>query len=191
MIVGLHGRIGAGKNEAAIRLALLAPVVEVSFARKLKESAAAVLGCTVADLEAWKNNPAASVVVFSGMRPLDGKGQTVRSFLQRYGTEGHRDVFGPDFWLDAALPIETDGWYDDRLYVVTDVRFPNEAARIRDLGGTVVGLLGSSLTGGSHVSEVPLECDRWIDNTIRDDDHASLDRQLRALLDDLRLPLAA
>lgn len=186
MIVGLHGRIGAGKNEAAKRLAFMSPdVVEVSFAAKLKESAAAALGCTVDDLERWKNEPSARVYCPGPHADY----QTVRSFLQRYGTESHRDVFGADFWLDAALPI--DAIYTDSVYVVTDVRFPNEAERVRELGGIVVGLLGPSLTGGTHVSEIPLDCDRWIDNTIRDDGYASLDAQLRSLLTSIAQPLAA
>ena len=29
---------------------------------------------------------------------------TFREFLQRYGTEAHRDVFGKDFWLEYTLP---------------------------------------------------------------------------------------
>jgi hypothetical protein len=185
VIIGLHGKMGAGKNEAAKRLARLSslPVVEVSYAAKLKESAAALLGCTVADLERWKNDPMMTVVLcnLENEDPLDVR--TVRSFLQRYGTEAHRDVFGEDFWLDAALPAERNGIrgrvaYDESLYVVTDVRFPNEAQRIRDLGGIVVGIIGPSDDTGSHASEVPLDCDLWINNTRRDDGYATLDVQL-------------
>jgi len=32
---------------------------------------------------------------------------TGRQALQRYGTEGHRDVFGEDFWVDALLPVDS------------------------------------------------------------------------------------
>lgn len=196
MIVGLHGKIGAGKNEAAKRLAILSsmPVVEVSFAAKLKQSAAALLGCTVADLELWKNDSSKLVCAGGlydalGFVPYGNLSQTVRSFLQRYGTEAHRDVFGADFWLDAALPLPAHAGqfalYNDALYVATDVRFPNEAERVRELGGVMVGLTGPDTDTGSHASEVPLECDRWIDNAIRDDGYTSLDGQLGVLLSDL------
>lgn len=179
MILGLHGKMSAGKNAAARRLALLTPDVrEVSFAAKLKESAAAVLGVTVAQLEGWKNDPETWVVV-------DRSGdfvasQSVRSFLQRYGTEAHRDVFGADFWLDAALPRDRD--YSDGLYVVTDVRFENEAARVRDLGGAVVHVVGPWSDTGDHPSERVLPCDWIVDNSLRDDGFAALDCQLLALL---------
>jgi hypothetical protein len=189
MILGLHGRIGAGKNECARRLALIRDgVVEVSFAAKLKESAAALLGCTVADLERWKNEQYA--VLVRDDEPKIVLDQTVRSFLQRYGTEAHRDVFGQDFWLDAALPLDGD-YHPDVLYTVTDVRFPNEAQRVRDVGGVMVGIVGAFDTPSDHASEQTLECDHWIDNTIRDDDHATLDRLLLSLLREISPPLAA
>lgn len=197
MIIGLHGKMGAGKNEAARRLALLSalPVVEVSFARKLKESAAALLGCTVDDLERWKNDPASRVAVLGwntsalGPQFTTYEAQTVRSFLQRYGTEAHREVFGSDFWLDVALPFDGDtnarGYcdgYDDALYVVTDARFPNEGQRVRDLGGVVLGIRGPNENTGDHASEQTIECDEWIDNIARDDNYATLDLALAGLL---------
>lgn len=196
MIVGLHGKMGAGKNEAAKRLALLSPdVVEVSFAAKLKGSAAALLGCSVDDLDRWKNNPDVLIgfgVVgdFHGTR-WAGRfpSQTVRSFLQRYGTESHRDIFGADFWTNQGAPLDKN--YDDALYVFTDTRFQNETDRLRELGGVIVGIRGPVTDTGSHASEVEVECDVWIDNTIRDDGYASLDRQLRILLNEIRLPTAA
>lgn len=101
-----------------------------------------------------------------------------RVFLQRYGTEAHRDVFGDDFWVDALLPKgptdETgmfpkwwenffdpsiwDTHYDSLLGIVTDVRFPNEAERIRELDGIVLEVGRPSLKdeGDSHASETPL-----------------------------------
>lgn len=192
MIIGLHGKMGSGKNTAALRLAQIAPpVVEVSFAAKLKESAAALIGCTVADLELWKNDPSKCVAVgglYDGLGFQQTRVFTVREYLQRYGTEAHRDVFGADFWLDAALPVPPEhrgkiaDWYGDALYVVTDVRFPNEAVRVRELGGIVVGVRGPETDTGNHASEQVLDCDVWIDNTARDDGFAALDGGLRNLL---------
>lgn len=192
MILGLHGKMGSGKNEVARRLALLLrgkglPLYEVSFAAKLKQSAAALLGCTVDDLEAWKNDPEMWVCLAAHGGYDVREGQTVRSFLQRYGTEAHREVFGEDFWLDAALPLDRD--YSGGLYVVTDVRFPNEAERVRHLGGTVVHIVGQNEDTGSHASERSLHCFYEIDNRIRDDDFASLDKQLIALLGTLIVTL--
>ena len=189
MILGLHGKMNAGKNECARRLVNLSPlpVVEVSFAAKLKESAAALLDLDAGVLETAKNDPYARVCL-TYLEPGGSNdilvSQTVRSFLQRYGTEAHRDVFGQDFWLDAALPVQALG-YADALYVVTDVRFPNEAQRVRDLGGWVVLVVGPDDDTGTHPSEQTIEphlIEATIINTSRDDDFASLDRQLSELM---------
>lgn len=190
-IIGLHGKMGAGKNECARRLAFLSdePVVEVSFAAKLKQSAAALLGCTVDDLERWKNEGWQRVAVGTQVEDdyfVPASQQSVRSFLQRYGTESHRDVFGPDFWLDAALPLlpyaGAHNPYAHALHVVTDVRFQNEADRVRELGGVVVQVVGPDTDTGAHVSEQPLYCDHTIRNVVRDDGFISLDERLGYLL---------
>lgn len=194
MIIGLTGRKQAGKNACArlIRLYAGREVVEVSFAALLKQSAAAVLGCEVDDLERWKNDPHALVCVgleveLGGF--IAARTQTVREFLQRYGTEGHRDLLGPDFWVDAALPSSSD--YSGALYVVTDVRFPNEARRVKALGGTIVRIIGPPEiedAGDAHASETPLP-DELVDiklgNVRRDDGFAALDFGVRLLLREL------
>lgn len=185
MILGFHGKMRAGKNEAARRLAFLAssfPVVEVSFAAKLKLSAATLLGVTETQLEAWKNDSTVKVAIGDSYGSFEGQ-QTIRSFLQRYGTEAHRDIFGQDFWLDAALPLNRN--YSDAIYVATDVRFANEAERVRELGGTVVLIVGPESDTGTHASEKPLtldDVDLFLDNSVRDDNYTNLDRQLVSLL---------
>jgi hypothetical protein len=199
MILGLTGRKQAGKNAVAKALAAHSPlpVVEVSFAALLKQSAAAVLGVTVEQLEGWKNNPHAVVSVGIGVEDgwlVEARTQTVRQFLQAYGTEGHREVFGEDFWLDAALPLDDDvplypgGRYAAALYVVTDVRFENEAQRVKDLGGHIVRVVGPNdveLETDSHASEEPLPSsliDFYLTNARRDDNFADLYYRVRLLL---------
>lgn len=187
MILGLHGKMGSGKDTACELLKELSPVpvVRVSYAAKLKESAAALLGVHLDDLELYKNDPSKMVAlggIYDGLGfvPYREKTMAVREFLQRYGTESHRNVFGEDFWLDAALPLEKD--YSDALYVVTDVRFQNEADRIRSLGGKIVKVIGPVEDTGSHASERPLVCDFTIDNTVRDDDFSLLRSELGGVL---------
>lgn len=61
---------------------------------------------------------------------------TVGRLLQVLGTECFRDLLGADVWIDAFVRRwEADG---RPPAVVSDVRFPNEAAAIRALGGVVV-----------------------------------------------------
>lgn len=84
----------------------------------------------------------------------------VRRLLQTYGTEGGREVHGDDCWisvvkrkiLDAGMPEA------DRKFVITDVRFPNEAELVRSLGGYLVRVTRPGTEpAGEHVSERALD----------------------------------
>jgi hypothetical protein len=56
----------------------------------------------------------------------------VRNLLQKYGTEGGRDIHGKDCWLRVARRVIED---INGPVVITDVRFDNEAEFVRELGG--------------------------------------------------------
>ena len=84
--------------------------------------------------------------------------QEVRRFLQAYGTEAGRDIHGPDCWVNAwkRRLAEQDKTWGARNVVVTDVRFPNEADAIKELGGVVIEIMGPPRRGGvdsTHASE--------------------------------------
>jgi hypothetical protein len=105
-------------------------------------------------------------VKFDGDIDLEVSG---REFLQRFGTEAGRETFWDSFWIDLVLPenqqdlhVQYDG-YD--VVVVTDVRFPNEAERIKQLGGEVWEIIRPGLSAGAHASEHPLPRD-LVDVTI-------------------------
>ena len=111
---------------------------------------------------------------------------TMRLFLQRYGTEAHRDIFGDDFWVKATLPDGLD--HSDRLIVVTDCRFPNEAHRVHELGGYVVEVGDGTPRDElhwEHESEKPLDEDLidWhLTNNVFDDHFQTLDQNVRDML---------
>lgn len=188
MLIGLHGKKQAGKDTVCERLAFkldVAPVERVSFADKLYESAAAALGISVDFLRRWKSDPHASVDIttYGNVR----KRQTFREFLQSYGTEAHRDLFGPDFWVDNV-----DLSHEGRIVVVTDVRFTNEAQAVIDAGGAVVHVVGPPEVedvGDGHASEEKLP-DRYLDfvlpNDVRWDGFANLDMRVVELFLRLR-----
>lgn len=167
MIVGLTGNKGHGKDTVGEYLVAHHGFERESFAAPMKASAAAALGVTVEDLEGWKNNPHAIVCV--GLKVEDGymvthTEQTIRSYLQHYGTEAHREIpeFGDNVWTDMivskiARVVERDG-----SVVVTDVRFDNEAAVIRAAGGTIVRVFDPRKDDGgadTHASEQLPEAD--------------------------------
>lgn len=197
MIIGLTGRKQAGKDTVCERLeALAAPglepeVIRVSFADKLYASAAAALGVEVEDLRRWRNDPTfvLAIVEDRGHYTHVVKKITFRQYLQFYGTEAHRDVFGENFWTEYAL-----GEFDygeasadpDKLYVFTDVRFDNEAEILRRYGAPVLRVLGPPAVEGEvdgHASEQLPEADEVIDNSNRHDAFLRLDTQCQQILE--------
>jgi hypothetical protein len=174
MILGLTGRAGSGKDTVYHRLnALVRPTVveRRSFADPLKRSVAALFNISVWQLEEMKNDNVSFVECY-GQAIGEKREFSIRSFLQRYGTEAHRDVFGEDFWLDATLPLGTTA-PEDTLVVITDCRFANEAKRVKDCGGVVfevVGPEGPMDPNAEHGSERALPNDLrdgYIHNEIR------------------------
>jgi hypothetical protein len=117
LTIGLTGPIAAGKSAlAAALVATLADTLPVEirpFATPVKQ-AALDLG--------WNGEK-------------DAKG---RRLLQLLGTDIGRDLIDPDIWLNKWLDSAIE--YPASI-IADDVRFPNEAQTIRDLGGTIVQVL--------------------------------------------------
>ena len=74
-----------------------------------------------------------------------------RELLQVLGTEGVRENIRDDAWILAFK----DSLKPDSKYVVTDVRFPNEAQAIHDMGGVIIRIERNQDTGvgTEHPSE--------------------------------------
>ncbi len=170
-LIGLHGKAGSGKDTAfqLLEASLGIPVTRDAFADRLKLSAIRnfLPDCSLEDAyeicEGLKA-PGGMVVLYPSPDGIEVSG---REFLQHYGTEAHRDVFADDFWVSAVLPDLSDkigfGREDSKdwdLLVVTDVRFPNEAAAVRQAGGEVWKIIRPELEVGpqdAHLSEIPLD----------------------------------
>lgn len=161
-LIGLNGTAGSGKDTVGGFIREWGelrgiPVKREGFADRLKLSAARIFFPEI-ELEAavsWCNR----MKTQGKLAPLGvGYGGPIsgREFLQRYGTEAHRDVFDKDFWIEAALRAHQPG----QLLVVTDVRFENEAQAIRARGGQVWRVHRSAqITETAHVSEQTLSDD--------------------------------
>jgi hypothetical protein len=157
MIIGLHGHQRSGKDTAyEIIRAAYPHATRLAFADKIKESLAALFGVSIREIDVLKEE--------GGVFKVEGKSfehsYTWRSFAQRYGTEAHRDIFGEDFWVDKILPYPDEAGIESHkheLLIITDVRFPNEALRIKNLGGWIVKIKRPEIEyHDSHSSEEDL-----------------------------------
>lgn len=156
MLIGINGALGAGKDTVGAYLCQHYGFSRIGFADLLKKSAASLFGIDFEDWNEWKNDEDVVVYIQRG-DDTPFSMLTARRFLQRYGTESHREVFGYDFWIDQALAPYDDHTLDN--VVVTDARFENEIDAIKKRGGYMMKVVRPGTGGHSHVSEKSLPDD--------------------------------
>lgn len=157
-LLGLLAKAGHGKTTVARHLVRAHDAEEQSLAGPLKRAVQQVFGFT--DAQLWGTQEQKSAV--------DARyGFSARWLLQRLGTEGLRDNFGPDIHQRALLhavrrrEAARPAGAPPRLYVVDDVRFPDDAHFIAaggpDFRGAVLKIVATDAppTGphAAHASE--------------------------------------
>ncbi|TCP43919.1 deoxynucleotide monophosphate kinase [Rhodovulum marinum] len=93
--------------------------------------------------------------------------RTPRHAMRTLGTEWGRDLMAPDFWVSPMIARASDLLARGVPVAFEDVRFPNEAAAVRALGGIVVMIEGrGGSAAAAHASEsFAFEADAVIDNS--------------------------
>lgn len=96
---------------------------------------------------------------------------TPRQIMQRLGTEWGRQCIDPELWVRCWKGQVIRSLGDGIPVIADDMRFPNEASAVRDLGGLLIRVLrpgGGSAAHILHASEGGL--DEWdFDHTIVND----------------------
>lgn len=134
-LIGLVGHIGSGKGTIADILVEKHGFHKESFANSVKDAVSVIFGWDRALLEGdtihsrkWREEPD------EWWSRKMGRTFSPREALQLMGTEAGRDVFHQDIWIHSMERRLNP----NKNYVIADVRFPNEIAMIRDLGGKVI-----------------------------------------------------
>lgn len=203
-LIGINGFKRAGKGETgnAIFDQFDGVVYQIGFADKLKIMAARALGFVrppqdlIALMDEMKETASLQARYYEpgGYSDQLLHDLTVREYLQNFGNDA-RELFGTNFWIDQVLPypgevmLSTNEALNDRypdvdLVAITDLRYPNEAQRVRDLGGEVWEIVRPGLVSDGHASETPLPNElitRRIDN---DGSVSDLRRKVAAILDE-------
>lgn len=81
------------------------------------------------------------------------RSMTVRELLQKLGTDAIRNQLHTNAWVNALM----SKYRGDSNWVVTDVRFPNEAEAIRERGGILIRLNRNIGSTSTHPSETALD----------------------------------
>lgn len=179
-IIGLAGRAGVGKSTVAQILCEQHAFIEVALAAPIKRALVAMLDLPAATFEepALKDRP---------IRWL--RNSSPRRLMQTLGTGWGRQMIAEDLWLILAeRRIDALREQAERLHlsgiVVSDLRYDDEAALVRDLGGTVWHIVRDAPRVASHCSEAgitPQRGDRTLDNTGRlEQTEISVDQLLHA-----------
>ena len=151
------------------------------FAGKLKDIASHLTGIDIEDFEDEKFKKTNLghewwTTCEEGHQPM-----TVRDFLQKLGTDALRNGLHPNIWVNALMadykPINgsyplikgfgtKEEWNKEYVapiypnWIITDVRFPNEAKAIKDKGGVIVRVDRPGVKPvNDHPSETAL--DNW------------------------------
>lgn len=166
-LLGVLARAGHGKTTVARHLVQMFGAEIRPLADPLKRAARNVFGFS--DAQLWGTQ--------ADKEALDPRyGFSARWLLQRLGNEGLREEFGEDIHQRALLhglrraEAERGGGEAPRLYVVDDVRFPDDARFIAaggpDYRGAVLRLVSTDAPppagpgGARHASETAIDAVR-------------------------------
>lgn len=130
-----------------------------SFAHTLKKIVSILTGCKLKNLE-LESFKRTIVPYFITKSPLDIS--TYRDLLQKLGTEVFRNHFSDSIWVDSLFKDYTE----DCQWLVTDVRFTNEADEINARNGVLIRIQSDRTSTDTHTSETALDSYPWFDYVI-------------------------
>jgi len=124
IIIGISGKIGSGKDTVAHFIKQHDQSFQSkAFAYKLKKIVSLLAGC---DFELTLTQEGKNVYI-------EQFGKTIGEMLQGVGTGALRDNFDKNVWINGLFTDLKNG-----NYVITDVRFKNEADALKAKGAFLV-----------------------------------------------------
>ena len=160
-LIGISGKIGSGKSTLALFLNILRPEYKRnSFAENVRKVTSISTGIPI---ENMRSSDDKNVYV-------EEWNMTVGELFQTWGTKG-REI-NPDAWVNSLF----SAFDENSRWVIDDVRYPNEADRIRAKGGILIRLEGdpknirlNSKRNLDHESEMALDNYPFFDVTLNTD----------------------
>jgi hypothetical protein len=136
----------------------------MKFAGKLKEVASLLTGIHVSNFEDQEFKKTYLPHEWDTWYPnLDRpEPMTVRTLLQKVGTDCMRDCLHRNVWVNALFAEfrpNVAGEDFPSNWIITDCRFPNEALAIKERNGVVIRVTRPGEDPGTHESETAL--DNW------------------------------
>ncbi|WP_308583439.1 deoxynucleotide monophosphate kinase [uncultured Pseudomonas sp.] len=146
LLIGLTGKARSGKSTAAEHLVGTYLLEKYAFADPLRDGLMAIFNLDPTYFEGDRKE-----------QPLVWLDRSPRQLMQSMGTEWARNTVHPDVWVKLAeqnLDYMTRALGAVLGFVVSDVRFENEADLIRQRGGTVIHISRKDAQAvNPHISE--------------------------------------
>jgi len=178
MIIGLTGYAQSGKDSVANILVSNYGYTRVAFADPIRELL-------------YQMNPAVKDGGYRVQSTVDAYGwdvaktafPEVRNMLQNLGV-GARKTFGDMFWVQQALrQVSPEG-----NFVITDVRYPNEAKAIREYDNSQIWRIKRSgvIPVNAHASETAMDSEKvdqiFVNNGTLEDLQVLISTRMRAYI---------
>jgi hypothetical protein len=157
MLIAVTGYKNSGKNAVSNVLAEHYKFKITGFADALKGQMLAIDPWILMDDGKDVRIERLSIIVAAiGWDRAKEKFPEIRRLLQKGGTEGGRAVFGQDIWIKTWVKTASLLLHQNDV-CVSDMRFCNEAAAVRELGGQVWRVHRPGTAAGEHLSESELD----------------------------------
>lgn len=151
-LIGISGKMQSGKDTVASIIKKLSYIdwEIVKFADTLKDITCLLLNCSREDLESsdFKSSP-----LDDRWQNFHNEQLTPRKVMQLIGTDLFRNGLHPNTWVNTL----SNKFTNDSFWIVTDVRFPNEAEFIKNNGGILIRIERESIELSNHLSETALD----------------------------------
>ena len=195
MLIGISGKKQVGKSTSGIILdyiykyagedpAFLSPYVKEEVIKRIYhtehythylKSFASVLKSMASDLCNVQGDYEDGKFK-SEIDPITGL--THREVLQKIG-ESMRNTFGDDIWIKSLFSEGYDPKYD--TWIITDVRYKNEADYIKDKGGILIRINRNTGYNDNHKSEIDLDDYNKFDYIV--DNNGTIDQLVDKIVD--------
>lgn len=150
ILIGLAGLARSGKSTVADHLERVHMLEQYAFADPLRTGLMEIFNLDAEDFEGDSKE-----------QELAWLGKSPRQLMQSMGTEWGRQMVHPDVWLKIAeqnLNYMQNALTSVIGFVVSDVRFKNEADFIRRRGGVIIHIRRTEAPPVSpHISEAGIE----------------------------------
>ncbi len=171
MIIGISGKLGSGKSYISEQIKnrfLEHNFIEKSFAYNLKKIVSILTGIDINTITTREIK----------QKYLQEWGMTVGEMFQKVGTDCMRNHLNNNVWIISTFSKYTE----EQNWIISDVRFINEADYIKKLGGILIRLEGDPQNirqndprNSNHPSEKELDNFNNFDMTLLTSAEANID----------------